>query len=77
MMKPEHTNAYLSTLSHRDIALGFGQDRSMRLTRPATRGGRFVTQSHVLGAPFASPASLAIAAAVAVALVFVTRRLTH
>ena len=60
-----------------DGAPGFGHDRSMRPSREPGHGGRFVTQSHVLGAPFARPGSLAIAAAVAVALVLVTRRLTH
>ena len=49
----------------------------MRPARDNVRHGRFVTQSHVLSAPIARPGPLAIAAAVAVALVLVTRRLTH
>lgn len=40
-----------------------------------TTSSRFVTQSHALGAPMASPASLIVAAAIAVAVYFVGRRL--
>ncbi len=57
-------------------APGLYRDRAMRPAREAWRHRRYVTQSHALGAPIASPRSLAIAAAVAVALFFVARRLT-
>ncbi len=40
-----------------------------------SRSPRFVTQSHALGAPMANPASLIVAAAIAVAVYFVGRRL--
>ena len=76
MIKPEHTNAHPAS-AHRDVSPGFARDRSLRPAHNSTRHGRFVTQSHVLSAPLARPTSLAIAAAVAVALVLVTRRLTH
>lgn len=77
MMKPKHTNVYAAPRPQRDLAPGFGRDRSMRPARDNVRHGRFVTQSHVLSAPIARPGPIAIAAAVAVALVLVTRRLTH
>lgn len=76
MMKPEPTNAYPAS-SHRGVSPGFARDRSLRPSHNSAGHGRFVTQSHALSAPRARPASLAIAAAVAVALVLVTRRLTH
>lgn len=38
---------------------------------------RFVTQSHALGVPMANPRALFIAAAIAVALYLIGRRLSH
>lgn len=40
------------------------------------RSSRFVTQSHALGTPLANPAALAVAAAIAVALYLVGRKLS-
>ncbi len=51
-----------------DAPYGFRPERS-------GTSARFVTQSHALGAPMASPASLIVAAAIAVAVYFVGRRL--
>lgn len=57
----------------------FGPYRSNETTgsRPERnlRSPRFVTQSHALGAPMAKPASLILAAAIAVAVYLVGRRL--
>lgn len=48
---------------------------AMRPARESFKQRRFVTQSHSLGAPIASPGSLAIAAAVVVGLYLIARRL--
>lgn len=57
----------------------FGPYRSSEssASRPerTSNSKRFVTQSHALGTPMANPASLIVAAAIAVAVYFVGRRL--
>jgi hypothetical protein len=45
-------------------------------THEATRPSRFVTQSHALSAPIASPRSMFIALTVAIALYLIGRRLS-
>ena len=48
-----------------------------RYTHGPRSKSRFVEQSHALGAPRASPFSLAIAAAVAIALYWISRQLVE
>ena len=43
----------------------------------ASNAGRFVTQSHALSTPIASPRSLFIAATIAVALYWIGRRISE
>ena len=50
----------------------YGSDRTSREPRAARR---FVTESHVLGAPIARPVPLLIAASVAIAVIWIARRL--
>ena len=50
-------------------------DQSGSWSERSSRSSRFVTQSHALGAPMASPTSLLVAAAIAVAVYLVGRRL--
>ncbi len=76
-MRRDLSPRYESSLSSVSASVpGVGRDLAMRPAREASRHRRFVTQSHALGAPKASPRSLAVAAAVAVALFYVAKKLT-
>jgi hypothetical protein len=56
--------------------IGLGSRRPTTSANDGRHNGRFVTQSHALGAPIASPGALLIAAAVAVAVFVIGFRLS-
>jgi hypothetical protein len=58
------------------IAVGLGSRRTTDSANDDRRNARFVTQSHALGAPIASPRALIIAAAVIVAVLLIGFRLS-
>jgi|GEM_PF-2421958 len=58
------------------IGVGLRSRRPTSSANDEGRGARFVTQSHALGGPIASPRSLLIAAAVVVAIFVIGWRLS-
>lgn len=59
------------------IGIGLGLRRATTSANDERRNARFVTQSHALGAPIASPRALLIAAAVALAVFVIGLRLSR
>ena len=59
------------------ILAGLGSRRATTSANDERRPVRFVTQSHVLGAPRVGPAALLIAAAMAVAVLVIGWRLSE
>jgi hypothetical protein len=66
----------MTTQSTRSPGIVSGSNGRQRPTFP-TKPARFVTQSHSLSAPIASPRSLFIAATIAVALYWIGRRISE
>ncbi len=61
----------------RAIAIGLVPQRSARPSRLRKQPGRFVTQTHALGAPRARPSALLIVGVVVVVLYVIGRRLSR
>ena len=77
-MKP-NDSSFPTTYRHPSFVtpgIGLGARRPTNSANDDRRNARFVTQSHALGAPAASPRALLIAAAVAVAVLVIGYRLS-
>ncbi|MEO8937041.1 MAG: hypothetical protein ABI277_13770 [Burkholderiaceae bacterium] len=57
------------------ILSGFGPRHTLRSVTGGRHAARFVMQSHVLNAPRANPRALLVAAAIALALYLIGRRI--
>ncbi len=76
-MRQNHTVQLDAPMNQGTASYGPYRSTDTTGSRPqrSSTSARFVTQSHALGTPMANPASLIVAAAIAVAVYFVGRRL--